>query len=497
MNPIPDFGCRSLRFKKSEGECAPQRYVFKEIFLPMGTELTTHDCRYECLMESKCLSVNIGPPNKTGFRLCQLSTFDHTQHREDKEIRKGFILWASENSCSSNPCLHDSTCLNGYTDKRYICLCPHNYTGENCEKDKNECIDNTHDCHAKAVCSNTEGSFTCNCIEGYQGNGRNCTDVDECTSHIHGCHYNASCNNTDGSYTCKCKPGLSCTFKAVFSNLNATGRYGPTSLGSYYASQDHDEQVALSSGIQKWTVPHTGDYRIEAIGAAGGYDVTTNSSRYRGRGARMIGTFHLNKGEVTQIIVGQEGGINKMDESSGGGGGTFVVRGADTPLIIAGGGGGIDSAKSRHVGCDASTNTTGNPGYRSWSGGINGHGAQTPSANSVSSGGGGGGFYSSGRSGINFNGTEGDGGEGGKGFLQGGVGGRSRYYDVDGGFGGGGGAEGFGGGGGGGGYSGGSSGDFAKNTCGGGGGSYNVGNNQQNECCYNKAGHGQVTITLL
>ena len=34
-------------------------------------------------------------------------------------------------------------------------------------------------------------------------------------------------------------------------------------------------------------------------------------------------------------------------------------------------------------------------------------------------------------------------------------------------------------------------------SCGGGGGSYNVGNNQQNECCYNKAGHGQVTITLL
>ena len=56
----------------------------------------THDCRYECLMESNCLSVNIGPPNETGFRLCQLSTFDHTQHREDKEIRKGFILWASE-----------------------------------------------------------------------------------------------------------------------------------------------------------------------------------------------------------------------------------------------------------------------------------------------------------------------------------------------------------------------------------------------------------------
>ena len=27
--------------------------------------------------------------------------------------------------------------------------------------------------------------------------------------------------------------------------------------------------------------------------------------------------------------------------------------------------------------------------------------------------------------------------------------------------------------------------------------SYNAGKNQQNECCYNTAGHGQVTITLM
>ncbi|PFX15363.1 hypothetical protein AWC38_SpisGene20421 [Stylophora pistillata] len=89
-------------------------------------------------------------------------------------------------------------------------------------------------------------------------------------------------------------------------------------------------------------------------------------------------------------------------------------------------------------------------------------------------GGGGGGFYSSGRSGENFNGTEGFGGEGGKGFIQGGVGGRAKYNDVDGGFGGGGGAygwreKGIGGGGGGGGYSGGSSGNGGFDTCGGGG----------------------------
>ena len=123
-------------------------------------------------------------------------------------------------------------------------------------------------------------------------------------------------------------------------------------------------------------MPYTGDYRIEAIGAAGGYDIYPNSAQYRGRGARMIGTFRLNKGELIQILVGQEGGINKI-YSSGGGGGTFVVRGANIPLIIAGGGGGVVTPLSRYKGCDASTNTTGNSGYKSWSGGSNGHGAQT------------------------------------------------------------------------------------------------------------------------
>ena len=106
-------------------------------------------------------------------------------------------------------------------------------------------------------------------------------------------------------------------------------------------------------------------------------------------------------------------------------------------------------------------------------------------------GGGGGGFYSSGRSSTQFGGSMGRGGEGG------GVGGRALNYNVVGGFGGGGGAFGNGGGGGGGGgYSGGSSGDNENDSCGGGGGSYNTGKNQQNECCYNTAGHGQVTITL-
>ena len=58
-------------------------------------------------------------------------------------------------------------------------------------------------------------------------------------------------------------------FTAVSANLDKNGREGPESIGSHYKGQDHDGQVTLSSGIQLWTVPHTSEYRTEAIGAPG------------------------------------------------------------------------------------------------------------------------------------------------------------------------------------------------------------------------------------
>lgn len=38
-----------------------------------------------------------------------------------------------QNVCSSNPCLHNTTCLNGYTEKGYLCLCQFGYTGKKCK----------------------------------------------------------------------------------------------------------------------------------------------------------------------------------------------------------------------------------------------------------------------------------------------------------------------------------------------------------------------------
>ncbi|CAH3138252.1 unnamed protein product, partial [Pocillopora meandrina] len=526
-------------------------------------------CMAQCYLEPNCVSYNFHRITQlSGTHKCDLNNAT-IEHDKDLVKNESYIYRGAENACARNPCKNNATCQAGFTDRDYQCLCVlgSGFEGHDCGEDLNECTDGTHSCDKDAECNNNLGSYKCTCKHGFHGNGTNCTDLDECSDGTHNCDVNADCNNTLGSYKCSCKDGFhgngtnckdldectdetrtcdvnancnntlgshSCTckdgfhgngtnctgFTAVFTNLGKSGRKGSESIGSYYTGQDHDGQVAVSSGIQQWTVPHTGEYRIEAIGASGGYD-EDSIIKNGGRGARMIGHFKLTKYEIINVLVGQKGKRGNIDkQTAGGGGGTFVVKEDNTPLIIAGGGGGIKNMSEQHLRCDASTSTTGNAGDNSplGSGGSNGHGGLT---NGLFSGrwrifflqilrfslhstailqdlqpnervsGGGGGFHTNGHDSKCP--THYSGGKGGFGYHQGGEGGWHW-----GGFGGGGGfctpRKGPGGGGG---YSGGSGGANEHISCGGGGGSFNNGTSQCNECCYNSAGHGWVNITFF
>ncbi|XP_078699909.1 E3 ubiquitin-protein ligase TRIM33-like [Branchiostoma floridae x Branchiostoma belcheri] len=316
--------------------------------------------------------------------------------------------------------------------------------------------------------------------------------------------------------------------------LGASGRLGPTTLGTHYRGQDHEHLVTLHDGIQHFTVPRTGTYSIETAGAAAGWGVD-NLKSARGRGAVMRGTFNLKQGAIFQatealgnlfsfelkinknkihltkihqlmhcetlkILVGQEGAENRSSWSVGGGGGTFVTRGDNTPLIIAGGGGGGGGGwglQTHNPLCDGTVSTTGNKSYggTGCSGGSNGQGATEWKGDFM--GGGGGGLLTDGGSSKQFGGDSCEkGGEGGKAFVNGGVGGRGVHNNAGGGFGGGGGSEGAGGGGGGGGgYSGGGRGaNYYPNGGGGGGGSFNSGTDTSGQDGAN-GGPGYVVIT--
>lgn len=43
--------------------------------------------------------------------------------------------------------------------------------------DINECLNATHDCSPYANCTNTIGSFSCECQNGFDGNGTVCEGI--------------------------------------------------------------------------------------------------------------------------------------------------------------------------------------------------------------------------------------------------------------------------------------------------------------------------------
>jgi hypothetical protein len=240
-----------------------------------------------------------------------------------------------------------------------------------------------------------------------------------------------------------------------------------------------------SGGIQYWTVPTTGTYRIQAEGARGAYP------RGGGYAARMRGDFNLEEAETVRIVIGQTGNQNGHPwggTQGAGGGGTYVTR---TPhnsngsiLVVAGGGGaGCGTPWSNQGGDNANTGQSGNGPA---GGGSSGNGGGS------SNGGGGAGFFGDGST---PSGTPS--GQRARSYTsgsRGGYGPNSWGGQNWGGFGGGGGCGLAGGGGGG--YSGGGSGDWSSNLRGGGGGSRNNGSNQSNSRS-NRGGNGVVTVEFL
>ncbi|XP_065195302.1 uncharacterized protein LOC135826628 [Sycon ciliatum] len=107
----------------------------------------------------------------------------------------------------------------------FSCSCSPGYDGcgASCQ-DVDECARGTHKCGATMRCVNTQASYTCTCGHGYTGQGNSstlCTDIDECSLDqtvlangtlvdLAPCPNNVTtqCKNTDGSYICPCLPGF-------------------------------------------------------------------------------------------------------------------------------------------------------------------------------------------------------------------------------------------------------------------------------------------------
>ena len=61
----------------------------------------------------------------------------------------------------------------------------------------------THECHSDSNCTNLDGSYNCTCLDGYEGDGYVCVDINECVRGLDMCDYNATCINLNGTYDCE------------------------------------------------------------------------------------------------------------------------------------------------------------------------------------------------------------------------------------------------------------------------------------------------------
>ncbi|NWX40700.1 MATN2 protein, partial [Steatornis caripensis] len=111
----------------------------------------------------------------------------------------------------------------------FVCKChpgyPQQHDGNTCRKELDHCAESNHGC--EQLCLNTDGSYVCQCSEGFVINEdlKTCTRVDYCALSDHGCEH--LCVNGDRSYTCQCfegyrlrNDGKTCKHKDICSSVD-------------------------------------------------------------------------------------------------------------------------------------------------------------------------------------------------------------------------------------------------------------------------------------
>ena len=201
------------------------------------------------------------------------------------------------NECDSGG-LCDPAAYCDNTIGSYVCTCADGFTGDGIScNDINECnIIGAVSCSEHTSCANTAGGFDCECNDGWEPNpaasgGTNdgtedaCRSRNECADLLPPCDPNAVCEDIEGSFTCTCPPGYngnsdgtSCwpiTFSpSTTSPTQFPSTSSPTQDGTYlpaegasntcYPSCEDDEYAVdgLMNGGHIFELPDDGADRI-------------------------------------------------------------------------------------------------------------------------------------------------------------------------------------------------------------------------------------------
>ncbi|XP_078600551.1 properdin-like [Branchiostoma floridae x Branchiostoma japonicum] len=165
-------------------------------------------------------------------------------------------------------CHQHATCTN--TVGSYRCTCNSGYTGDGrtCTA---LCWGSTT-CPRGGICSSPNHCTSCD--TGYES--PDCGDIDECTTNMDNCHEDASCTDTDGSFTCTCNDGY--TGSGLHCERNA-----PTLV-----SCPADTHITVNSpdgGLLDWTDP---EFRFQPSNELANHECSANKGD-----AAPIGTHNV------------------------------------------------------------------------------------------------------------------------------------------------------------------------------------------------------------
>lgn len=297
----------------------------------------------------------------------------------------------------------------------------------------------------------------------------------------------------------------------------ATGAVGPflALFNPAYSGQPwFTTYFSVTNGVQFWTVPSTGTYRLTVAGADGSVGNGGSYNQSFSRGAIITMDIALNQGNVLRMIVGQVGLTRNVNPSyyEGPGGGASAVSVNGVLLVVAGGGGGqITSNNNNQTSSQASLINTpnsftfvdggiqttlasgGNGGYASWAG----------SSSNLYTGGGGGWLSNGEIPNTSYSGVDMSQSYGRALAASSPIGGYTSTYGAsdsnEGGFGGGSAPQGgYTGAGAGGGYNGGNAGSYYANSYGMGGSSYWISGFVSSALKpASNASNGYITVTKL
>ena len=117
-----------------------------------------------------------------------------------------------------------------------------------------------------------------------------------------------------------------------FTTCNVKGNLGPSEEEAKNYYENTNVKVDIIKGIQKWKVPYSGRYIIEASGASG----LASCVKYKsGKGVIVSIKVDLNKNDILYLLVGQQGIIPNDYWGGPGGGASFVAKeDRNSPYIL-------------------------------------------------------------------------------------------------------------------------------------------------------------------